>query len=100
MVISYRIGGIQNDYIETTIFDEDKELLWEHSLNLGGAVQQKWGNVSGEISYRSYLHDTSLRAFLFDLGTNFRLVKGFSLSLNGSYEITDNQVNLAGGDLS
>ena len=100
LVISYRIGGIQNDYIETTVFDEDKELLWEHSLNLGGAVQQKWGNVSGEISYRSYLHDTSLRAFSFDLGTNFRLFKGFSLSLNGSYDITDNQVNLAGGDLS
>jgi hypothetical protein len=28
------------------------------------------------------------------------LFNGFSLSLNGSYEITDNQVNLAGGDLS
>ena len=100
LVISYRNGVILNDYIETTIFDKDKELLWEHSLNLGGAVQQKWGNVSGEISYRSYLHDTSLRAISFDLGTNFRLFKGFSLSLNGSYDITDNQVNLAGGDLS
>lgn len=100
LVISYRLGGIQNDYIETTIFNKDKEFLWEHSLNLGGAVQQKWGNLSGEISYRSYLHDTSLKAFSFDLGTNFRLFKGLSLSLNGSYDITDNQINLVGGDLS
>lgn len=100
LVISYRAGAIHNNYIETTIFNEDTELLWEHSLNLGGAIQQKWGNFSGEISYRSFLHDTSLRALSFDLGTNFRLFKGFSLSLNGSYDITDNQVNLAGGDLS
>ena len=100
LVISYRIGGIKNDYIETTIFNKNKELLWEHSLNLGGAIQQKWGNFSGEISYRSYLHDTSLSALSFDLGTNFRLFKGFSLSINGNYDITDNQVNLAGGDLS
>ncbi|SDX97232.1 hypothetical protein SAMN05444411_11318 [Lutibacter oricola] len=100
LVLSYRVGGSQNNYIETTIFDEDEELLWEHSFNLGGAVQQKWGNVSGEISYSSYLHDTSLSAVSFDLGTNFRLFKGFSLSLNGSYDITDNQVNLAAGDLS
>lgn len=100
LVVSYKVGGIQNNYNETTIFNEDSELLWEHSLNLGGAVQQKWGNLSGEISYRSYLHDTSLKAFSFDLGTNFRLFKGFSLSVNGSYDITDNQVNLVGGDLS
>jgi len=100
LVLSYRIGGIQNNYIETTIFEKDKELLWEHSLNLGGAAQQKWGNVSGEISYKSYLHDISLRAFSFDLGTNFRLFKGLSLSLNGNYAVTDNQVNLAVGDLS
>ena len=100
LVISYRVGAMQNNYIETTIFNKDKELLWEHSLNLGGAIQQKWGNFSGEVSYRSFLHDTALRAFSFDLGTNFRLFKGFSLSLNGSYDITDNQVNLAGGNLS
>ena len=100
LILSYRIGGIQNDYIETTLFNKDKELLWEHGLNLGAAVQQKWGNISGEISYESYLHDTSLRAFTFDLGTNFRLFKGFSLSVNGSYDITDNQINLAGGDLT
>jgi hypothetical protein len=99
-VLSYRIGGIQNNYIEMTIFDKDEEMLWEHSLNLGGAVQQNWGNVSGEVSYESYLHDISLRAFSFDLGTSFRLFKGFSLSLYGNYDITDNQVNLASGDLS
>jgi hypothetical protein len=100
LVISYRIGGIQNNYIETTLFNKNKELLWEHSVNLGGAILQNWGNFSGEISYNSYLHDTSLNAVSFDLGTNFRLFKGFSLSLNGSYDITNNQVNLAGGDLS
>ena len=67
LVISYRIGAMHNNYIETTIFNKDKELLWEHSLNLGGAIQQKWGNFSGEVSYRNFLHDISLNALAFNL---------------------------------
>ncbi|WP_111706902.1 hypothetical protein [Lutibacter citreus] len=100
LVLSYRIGASQNDYIETTIYGEDEELLWEHGLNLGGSVLQKWGNISSELSYEHYLHDSKLSALAFRLGTNFRVFKGLSLSVNGNYKITDNQLNLAAGDIS
>ncbi|WP_457616617.1 hypothetical protein [Lutibacter sp.] len=100
LTIGYKIGAVNNNYIEKTIFNKTSELLWEHDLSLGGSFQQKWGNVTSEISYQSYLHDASLHAFSFYLGTNLRLFKGFSLDINGNYNITDNQVNLAGGDLT
>lgn len=100
LVLSYRIGAKQNEYIETTIFGEDSELLFEHELNLGGSVLQKWGNISSELSYEHFLHDAKLSALAFRLGTNFRVFKGLSLSVNGIYKITDNQVNLAAGDIS
>ena len=100
LTLSYRIGGIQNTYKERTIFLKEKEFLWEHEINLNGSIQQKWGSFSGEISYNSFLKDTSLHAFNFNLASSVRLFKGFSFNVYGNYAITNNQINLAGGNLS
>lgn len=100
ITVSYKVGGVNNNYVERTIFNKEKEFLWEHNLSLGGSVQQKWGSLSGEIEYSSYLHDTSFHAYNFYLGTNFRIASGLSFNMNGNYSITNNQMNLAGGDLA
>ncbi|MDP2089707.1 MAG: hypothetical protein Q8J84_09940 [Flavobacteriaceae bacterium] len=100
LTISYKIGGIQNNYAEKTIFNKEKEFLWEHGLNLGGSVKQNWGNITSEVSYQSFLHDSDLNQFSFHLGTNFRILKGLSFNISGNYSITDNQINLAGRNLS
>ncbi|MBN4057890.1 hypothetical protein JYT34_00435 [Olleya sp. AH-315-K02] len=100
LTLSYRNGIVFNNYIERSIFGEDQEYLWEHELNLGGSVNQKWGSISGEASYEQFLHDTTLNSLSFFIGTNVRLFKGFSLNLNGSYSITRNQIDLPAGDVS
>jgi len=100
LTLGYKIGGVHNNYQEKTIFNKENEFLWEHNLTLGGSVNQKWGNISSEVSYESFLNDPSLHAFSFYLGTNFRIVKGLSFNISGNYDITNNQINLAGGDLS
>jgi hypothetical protein len=100
LTLSYRNGVAFNDYIETSVFGKDEEHLWEHELNLGGKVQQKWGNIYGEASFEQYLHDTTLNALSFYLGANVRLFKGFSFNLSGDYSITGNQINLPAGDVS
>lgn len=100
LTLSYRNGVEFNDYIETTVFGKDKEQLWEHELNLGGKVQQKWGNIYGEASFEQYLHDTTLNALSFYLGANVRIFKGFGFNLSGDYSISGNQINLPAGDVS
>ena len=60
LTLSYRNGIRYNDYIERTVFNETKEYLWEHGLQLGGRLNQEWGNVNGEISFNQFLKDTSL----------------------------------------
>ena len=100
LTLSYRNGIVFNNYIERSVFGEDKEYLWEHELSLGGSVNQKWGSISGEASFEQFLHDTTLNSLSFYVGTNVRLFKGFSLNLNGNYSITRNQVNLAAGDVT
>ncbi|MBE9489886.1 MAG: hypothetical protein IMY67_06300 [Bacteroidetes bacterium] len=100
LTLSYRNGIAYNNYIERTIFGEEKEHLWEHELSLGGSVNQKWGSISGEASYEQFLHDTTLNSLSFFVGTNVRLFKGFSLNLHGNYNITRNQIELPAGEVS
>ena len=100
VTLSYRIGGIHNDYKERTVFLKEFESLWEHNLSLGAKNIQKWGTLPGEASYESYLHDTDLYALNFSLYTNIRIYKGLSVSFSASYSINNNQLNIAGGDLT
>ncbi len=100
LILSYRNGLVFNDYIERSVFGEEKELLFEHSILLGGSVRQEWGNINGEVSFNQYLHDTRLNSLGFYLGANIRVFKGFSFNLGGNYRITRNQINLPAGDVS
>ncbi|TCK67989.1 uncharacterized protein DUF481 [Winogradskyella wandonensis] len=100
LTISYRNGIRYNDYIERTVFNETEEYLWEHGLQLGGRINQEWGNMNAEVSFNQFLQDTRLNSVNFFLGTRVRLFKGFNFDVSGSYSITRNQVNIPGGDLT
>ncbi len=100
LILSYRNGLVFNDYIERSVFGEEKELLFEHSILLGGSVRQEWGNINGEVAFSQYLHDTTLNSLGFYLGANIRVFKGFSFNVGGNYRITRNQINLPAGNVS
>jgi hypothetical protein len=100
VTLSYRNGVRYNDYIGLTVFAKNHELLWEHSLLLGGSVRQSWGNINGEVSFEQFLHDTTLNAFGFYLGLNIRVFKGFSFNVGGNYRITRNQINIEAGGVT
>jgi hypothetical protein len=100
LTISYRNGMRFNDYTERTLFNKTEEYLWEHGIQLGGRVNEEWGNINGEVSFNQFLNDTSLYSVNFFVGTRIRLFKGFNFNISGSYSITRNQINLPGGNLS
>ncbi len=100
LTVSYMIGFSKFNYVERTIFDETDEIVWEHQLSIGGSVNQTWGNIYGNFSYEAYLKDKDLYALNFNIGANLRIISGLSFNINGNYSITNNQINLAGGDLS
>ena len=62
--------------------------------------KSKMGKYFGRSFIRAVLHDTSLNALSFYIGTSVRLFKGFKLNLNGSYSITRNQIELPAGDVT
>ncbi len=100
LILSYRNGLVFNDYIERSVFAEDKELLFQHSFLLGGSFRQEWGNINGEASFNQFLHDTELTSFGFFLGANIRLFKGFNFNVSGNYRITRDQINIPAGNIS
>jgi len=100
LILSYRNGLVFNDYIERSVFGEDKELLFQHSFLLGGSFRQEWGNINGEASFNQFLHDTTLNNLGFFLGANIRVFKGFNFNVSGNYRITRDQINLPAGDVS
>ena len=100
LILSYRNGLRYNDYIERSVYAKDDELLWQHSILLGGSIRQEWGNINGEASFDQFLHDITLNALNFYLGANVRLFKGFNFNVGGNYSITRNQINLPAGNVS
>jgi hypothetical protein len=100
LIISYRNGMVFNNYIQRSVFGEDKELLFQHSVQLGGSIRQEWGNLNGEASFNQYLHDTKLNNLGFFVGANIRVFKGFNFNVSGNYRITRDQINLPAGDVS
>ena len=100
LIVYYTIGPRYNEYYDTTVFNKAEELLFEHNLLVGTSLNQKWGNLSGNVSYKNYLHDFSLNSIRFYLNLDVRLFKGFSWRINGSYSIQHNQINLAKSGVS
>ncbi len=100
ITLAYRLGYNYTNYTETTVFGKNDEYLWNHSLSLKASVRQVWGNINGSVRYESYLHDTALNQFSFNLGARVRLFKGFSFNVGGNYNITNNQINLPAGNLT
>ena len=100
LTLAYRIGGDYTEYIEKTVFGKTDEFLWNHSIGLEASIRQIWGNINGSVRYESYLHDTALNQFSFNLNARVRLFKGFSFNVGGNYNITNNQINLPAGNLT
>ncbi|MBK9388672.1 MAG: hypothetical protein IPN68_00260 [Bacteroidetes bacterium] len=98
--IMYSIGYEYSDYTDSTIYNMTVEGLFKHSVRAAYQIQKKWGSVNFSGSYSNYLDDFSRNRFGFWGYTRLRIVKGLSLSVNAGVTYTNNQINLAKGELS
>jgi len=94
----YSIGPVYNNYIDTTIFNKDEELLFRQSLSIAYKVVKSWGTVSASVISKSYMHDFALNNIYSYLSTNIRLFKGFSLRVSGGASMIRDQIGLPKGE--
>ncbi|HET7276338.1 MAG TPA: hypothetical protein VFI91_14305, partial [Longimicrobiaceae bacterium] len=98
--IQYSVGFNSFDYVEETIYEKLEEQVFDHSLTAQLDVRQPWGSVRGQISGAQYLHDLERRRLTFDGNLDFRLFRGLSLDVRGSYSRISDQLYLERGEAS
>ena len=100
IVFAYKIGFNYNDYIETTIFGEDSERFFNHSIETQVRYRQPWGNVYARIRASTFLKDFSKNRLQVNGNFSVRVLKGFSVRFSGDLQFIRDQINLPAGDAS
>ncbi len=96
----YGIGPGYRSYEEETVFGETSETRWQHLLRFEFSQRQPWGDASINVQGEQFLHDTELYSVSFNGNLEFRLFRGLSLDVRGSYSFGDDQIYLPAGGLS
>ncbi len=94
-------GGVEiNNYMDETTRFKSKEIIGFHSLSATLSIIQKWGSVSGTLSWRNYFFDWSYYKLRFNTSASIRIFKGLSFNIYGSVASVHDQISLPRGDAS
>jgi hypothetical protein len=96
----YKAGVEINDYTESTIRYKDKETVGFQSLSSTLSIIQKWGSVSGTLTWSNYFFDLSYNRLRFYTSSSIRVFKGLSFDIYGSIASVRDQISLPRGDAS
>ena len=94
ITLSYHLGLDHLDYFEETIYMKMNEYLPNHDLRFDLRLNQPWGSARSRLSISQYLHDPSKFYLGFDGRMNWRIYKGLTINMGGSYGIVRNQLYL------
>ncbi len=93
--IQYRIGFSARDYYETTIYEKEKENLWNQNLQVVFEVKEPWGSVGAVLSGSTFLHDFSKNNLRAEAGVWVNILKGLSFNVGTEYSRVRDQLSLA-----
>lgn len=98
--ILYSMGFMYNNYADTTIFNKTSESLMVHDLSGSYEVIQNWGSINMSVSWSNFLRNFSENMLSMYGSINWRVAKGLSINLGGSYSFVHNQISLVKGEAS
>ncbi|MBK6949397.1 MAG: hypothetical protein IPH16_16205 [Haliscomenobacter sp.] len=96
--IAYRLGLTDQHYLEETIFLKTQEHLVRQSIDVQLDMRQRWGNVDVQLSASNFFQDWSKNRLNLEADVSFRVIKGLSFNIGGSYILINDQINLRRGD--
>ena len=94
LTLTYKIGPKHNVYVEKTVFNKKKELVFFHSLDAYLYQKQNWGNVGIGAGYSQYLQDVKLNRLTFNTNVDWKVAKGLTFGLGGYLSFISDQINL------
>lgn len=98
--ILYRLGFNPISYREVTIYEKNRQSLWQHALSATLSLKEKWGSISTSFSAAQYLHNVSFYNLNLFGTVNLNLTKGLSVYLIGGGSRIHDQLSLPKGELS
>lgn len=98
ITFTYQIGYGYYDYYKETIFDKNKENLFNHQFEGVVNIQQPWGSIEVGLEGSQYLHDFKRASVEFSGQTSVRLFEGFSLNFQAQYDVVRDQLSLPKGE--
>ncbi|MFS4456811.1 DUF481 domain-containing protein [Maribacter sp. 2304DJ31-5] len=100
IVFAYRIGYFYNDYIDTTIFGQNSEGIFDHSMDIQLRYRQPWGNVYARLRGSTFLEDLNKNRIQLFGRLSVRIFKGLATTFSGNFEGIRDQISLPAGDAS
>ncbi|MFD0798043.1 hypothetical protein ACFQZJ_11255 [Maribacter chungangensis] len=100
IVFAYRIGYFYNNYIDTTIFEQEAEGIFNHSLDIQLNYRQPWGNIYTRLRGSAFLNDFRKNRIQLFGRLAIRVFKGLAVTFRGDFEVIRDQIGLPAGDAS
>jgi hypothetical protein len=107
LTFSYRIGPAYRRYIEETLYGANSETRWEQSAEIDLSARQPWGETGASISASNFLfmpdaqeYDGGLYSINLRGDIDFRIVRGFSIRLDGNVGWVQDQIYLSAGGIT
>ena len=92
----YGAGIEYVDYEERTLLREaHHEWLWRHRLDIEYRAQEPWGSARGGVVANQILDDLDKYSFEFQGNIDYRILRGLSVEIGGSYEIIRDQLYIS-----
>jgi hypothetical protein len=98
--VLYRIGYTGIRYNEETVYFKTAESLLQESLSFAYEVKRPWGMVSLNLEGSNYIHDFSKNRIELGGEVSFRIWRGLSFEVGGSYARIRDLLSLPRGGAS
>ena len=97
-IIQWTAGISRFEYDEITIYEKTEETKWSQSLVSELDLRQPYGTIGLQMQFANYLDDPAVRRFSFEVDTDIRVTRGFSVRLFGEYQSIHDQLFLKRGE--
>ena len=98
--ILYRAGLTRTRYYEETIYFKTSETLLQEALSVAYEVVQPWGKASLQLEGSHFFHNVKFNRVELEGALEFRIWRGLSLELDGSYSRIRDQIALSAAGYS
>lgn len=90
----YAVGLARQSYYEETLYGKFEETLPAHELSVTYDQRERWGSVEARIEWFQYLNDLSKNHLEANGDLSWRILRGLSVSLEGSASRVRDQISL------